>query len=99
VTDLRPMRGTGWGRILVFVCGGTCRGQWGSGMDGVHKDYKERSKVMKADGLLRNLRTTMLLPWEALRTYRRGPSPSSLAPWRAWCDHTPTHSRGSRRGP
>ena len=60
--DLRPMRGTRWGRILVSACGGTCRGLSGSGKDDVHKDYKERSKGMKADDLLRNLRTTMLLP-------------------------------------
>ena len=71
---LRRRHGKGLGTILGFGYGGTYKDLWANVKGGVHKDYKERNKGMKVDALPRNLRTTMLLPWEALCTYHRDPS-------------------------
>lgn len=60
--DLRRSHVKGLVMILVFGYGGTYKGLLVNVKGGVHKDYKEKNKGMKADVLPRNLRMTMLLP-------------------------------------
>ena len=93
---------TRWVKILVIVSAldETCKDRWGNvGKDCGNKDYKENKVMLAGNHQLRNLIVIMHLPWKgASRTDHRGRiSPWYRAPSQAWSDHTPTHSRGSRR--